>query len=55
VKEEFSPSDGTYSGKTIEIPTNKIQVPSLTFCCYYRVGQNKVSFELGDFEKGKRS
>jgi hypothetical protein len=55
VKEEFSPSYGTYSGKTIKIPANKIQVPSLTFCCYYRVGQNKVSFELGDFEKGKRS
>jgi hypothetical protein len=55
VKEVFSPLYGTYSGKTIKMPPNKIQVPSLTFCSYYRVGQNKVSFELGDFEKGKRS
>jgi hypothetical protein len=55
VKEVFSPLYGTYSGKTIKMPPNKIQVPSLTFCCYYGVGQNNVSFELGDFEKGKRS
>ncbi len=54
VKEVFSPLYGTYSEKTTKIPPNKIQVPSLTFCCHYRVGQNKIFFELGDFEKGKR-
>ncbi len=55
VKEVFSPLYGTYWGQTIKTPPNKIQVPSLTFCCYYQVGQNKVSFELVYFEKGKRS